>query len=330
MKLGKNLEGKTIMITGGTGSFGYQMTERLLKIPETNIVIYSRDEDKQRVMKSYFSELVKDPERIRFVLGDLRDEERLIESMKGIDIVLHAGALKQIPAVEFNPMEAIKTNTLSAYSIMKASEANNVEQVIAISTDKACMPANSYGASKMLMEKIITGEDVWSDLTKFCCVRYGNVLGSRGSVLPVWDKLISEDKPIPITSNSMRRFFITLDQATDLILYASNQTKGREIFVRSAPAIKISDLANVYAEIKTGKKNYPQKVIGIRSGEKLDEVLISQEEMAKTTKQKQYFVINTQMKDSKRNDFSEYSSANTEQLNKKQIMNLIKDLKWKK
>jgi len=236
-KLERHLEDKTILITGGTGSFGYQMTKRLLKVNDTKIEIFSRDEDKQRIMKSHFND-----DRIKFVLGDIRDYDRVEEALKGIDFVLHAGALKQIPSVEFNPMEAIKTNTLSAYNIMKASDHNNVEQVIAISTDKACKPTNSYGMSKALMEKIFMGDDVWSDNTKFGCVRYGNVLGSRGSVLPVWDKLIDDNKPIPITSDKMRRFFITLEQATDLVLFASANLTDKEIFVPIAPALLIKIL----------------------------------------------------------------------------------------
>jgi len=325
MKLGNNLEGKNILITGGTGSFGYQMTQRLLEIPETSIVIYSRDEDKQRIMKSHFNDC-----RIRFVLGDVRDADRVEESFKGVDIVLHAGALKQIPSVEFSPMEAIKTNTISAYNIMKASDFNNVEQVIAISTDKACQPVNSYGMSKALMEKIFLGDDIWSDNTKFGCVRYGNVLGSRGSVLPVWDKLIEENKPIPITDENMRRFFITLKEATDLILFASHNLLDKEMFIPFAPAMKITDLAQVYAELKTGKKNYPQKLIGVRSGEKIDEILVAKEEVdrceilkKKYIKMNRHPLTNPKLK-------IEYTSGNTTQLNRTEIKKLIEGLDWQK
>lgn len=330
-KLGSNLEGHTILITGGTGSFGHQMTARLLKIPDTHIKIYSRDEDKHRVMDNIFKS-----SDIEYVLGDIRDYERLQEAMKGVDTVLHAGALKQIPSVEYNPMEAIKTNTISAYNIMKASDYQNVEQVIAISTDKACKPTNSYGMSKALMEKIITGDDVWSDNTKFGCVRYGNVLGSRGSVLPVWDKLIDEKKPIPITATQMRRFFLTLEQATDLILFASLNLFEKEIFVRHSPALFIHDLASVYAELKTGKKNYPQKIIGVRSGEKLDEVLVAEEETQRTIPMKTKYGMFYKIK---RQDHSpypettmsdEYTSATTDQLNKKEIKKLIDGLVWKR
>ena len=315
----------TIMITGGTGSFGYQMTTKLLeKYKGIKIKIYSRDEDKHRVMDRYF-----DDGRISFIIGDLRDYDRLEESMKGIDIVLHAGALKQIPYIEFNPMEAIKTNTLSAYSIMKASDRNHVKQVIAISTDKACKPINSYGMTKALMEKIIIGNDIKSK-TQFCCVRYGNVLGSRGSVLPVWDKLIQEKKPIPITSYQMRRFFLTLDQASDLILFASKTSWGDDIFVAKSPALYIKDLAKVYAYLETGNKDYPQTEIGVRAGEKIDEMLVSEEEMAHTEDLGDYYKINRPDDFSKTLPLKEFSSATASVLSKKAIENLIKDIVWKK
>lgn len=323
MKLGKNLEGKTILITGGAGSFGHQITERLLKCPETNIVIFSRDEDKHRIMESKFNS-----DRLRFVLGDIRDYERLYQSLNGIDIVLHAGALKQIPSVEYSPMEAIKTNVLGGYNVINASERQNVEIVIGISTDKACMPINSYGLSKALMEKIFVSDEIWSDTTKFGVVRYGNVLGSRGSVLPVWDHLIDQGKPIPITSKKMRRFFITYEQACDLILYATDNVNEKEIFVRKAPALFIKDLAQVYAELKTGKKNYPQKEIGIRDGEKLDEMLVTKAEFDRAIVSDHYIKITRKFRNDK-HSYNDYSSATTKQLNKKAIKKLIDGLEWR-
>ena len=318
-------DGKTVMITGGTGSFGYQMTSKLLE-KDVKIKIYSRDEDKHREMKHHFND-----DKISFVLGDLRDYDRLDESLKNVDIVLHAGALKQIPSVEFNPMEALKTNTLSAHSIMKASDRNNVEQVIAISTDKACKPVNSYGMTKALMEKIITGDDISSN-AKFGCVRYGNVIGSRGSVLPVWDKQIAENEPISVTSTKMRRFFLTLSQATDLIMFTSEHMDANEIFVSHAPAIYIHELASVYSELKTGRSDYPIKEIGIRAGEKIDEILISEEEMTHTDEldDGKYFRINRQ--DKYHHDVSkqEYSSSTTDILSKDAVKSLIENLTWVK
>lgn len=314
----------TVLITGGTGSFGYQMTSRLLKEFDVNVKIYSRDEDKHREMQHYFNN-----ERLSFILGDLRDYDRLCESFKGVDVVLHAGALKQIPQLEFNPMEALKTNTLSAHSVMKACDVNGVRQLIAISTDKACKPVNSYGMTKALMEKIIIGNDIMSD-TKFGCVRYGNVLGSRGSVLPVWNKLIREGKPIPITSFKMRRFFLTLRQATDLILFASKYLDNNEVFVSKAPALYIKDLASVYAYLETGDDNYPQIEIGIRAGEKLDEMLVSEEEMAHTDEMGEYYKINRPDRYSHKSSDVEFSSATADLLSKDDIMKLIKNLEWKK
>lgn len=311
-----------VMITGGTGSFGYQMTKKLLeKYSNIKITVYSRDEDKHREMNRYFND-----NRISYVIGDLRDYNRLEEAMKNIDIVLHAGALKQIPYVEFNPMEAIKTNTLSAYSVMKASDRNNVKQVIAISTDKACKPINSYGMTKALMEKIFIGDDIKSK-TQFCCVRYGNVLGSRGSVLPVWDRLIQENKPIPITSFKMRRFFLTLDQAAELILFASKNSWGKDIFVSKAPALYVKDLAHAYTSITTGH-DYPQTEIGVRAGEKIDEVLVSAEEMAHTEDLGDYYKINRPDDFAKILPSNEFSSATTRLLTISQIKNLLKNLKW--
>ncbi|MFB5598567.1 MAG: polysaccharide biosynthesis protein, partial [Nitrosopumilaceae archaeon] len=278
-----------------------------------------------RVMKYHFND-----DRLEFCLGDLRDYETLSQHLKNIDTVFHAGALKQIPYVEFHPMEAIKTNTLSAFNVMKACDERGVKKVIAISTDKACQPVNSYGMSKALMEKIFIGDDVESE-TVFSCVRYGNVLGSRGSVLPVWDKMIHEGKPIPVTSFKMRRFFLTLDQAVGLILFTHKTMKGNEIFVAKAPVIKISDLASVYAYTQTGDRNYPLNEIGIRAGEKLDEMLISQEEMYYTEDLGDYFRIN-RPENYSTTTFSpeEYSSQTAPMLNFDEIHNTIKDLEWRK
>lgn len=315
----------TILITGGTGSFGYQMTRRLLnEFNDVKVKVFSRDEDKHREMAHHFNN-----KNLSFILGDLRDYDRLCEAFKNVDIVLHAGALKQIPQLEFNPMEALKTNTISAHSVMKACDINGVKQLIAISTDKACKPVNSYGMTKALMEKIITGNDISSD-TKFGCVRYGNVLGSRGSVLPVWNKLIQHKEPIPITSFKMRRFFLTLQQATDLILFASKHLGNNEIFVSKAPALYIKDLASVYAYLETGDDDYPQKEIGIRAGEKLDEMLISEEEMAHTDDINNYYKINRPDRYSYESTDKEFSSASTKLLSKDDILQLIKDLEWQK
>jgi FlaA1/EpsC-like NDP-sugar epimerase len=302
------------------------MTRKLLKrFKNIKIKIYSRDEDKHRAMKYHFND-----DRIDFCLGDLRDFERLSQVMRKVDVVLHAGALKQIPYVEFHPMEAIKTNTISAYNVMKACDERGVSQAIAISTDKACKPVNSYGMSKALMEKIFIGDDIESE-TKFSCVRYGNVLGSRGSVLPVWDKMIHDGLAVPVTSFDMRRFFLTLDQAVNLILFTAEKMKGNEIFVSKAPAINIADLASVYAYIQTGDKKYPLKEIGIRAGEKLDEMLISSEEMAYTEDLGDYYKVNRPDNYSTVHfDDFEYTSKTAKQLSWDDVHGLIKNLEWRK
>jgi len=333
MNFEKLVNDNTFLITGGTGSFGYQMTQKLLKYNPNEIRIFSRDEDKHRQMKSDFNS-----EKLSFFLGDVRDYERISEATKDIDIVFHAGALKQIPAVEFNPLEAIKTNILGAFNVMKACAENQVQKVIGISTDKAVKPVNAMGMTKALMEKLFLSNDIQTKNTQFSCVRYGNVLGSRGSVIPIWDKLIEQNKPISVTHPNMRRFFLTLDQATDLVLYAVKSMNKKEIFVLKAPACYIKDMAKAWAEIK-GKKDYPIEYIGIRAGEKLDEVLISEEELRHCEEEKDYYVIereNLLNKDLDINsenkygdlDIREYSTATTKLLNYEQILKLMSEIKW--
>jgi UDP-glucose 4-epimerase len=325
-----NVDGKTILITGGTGSFGTYMTQRLLNTDVKKIIIFSRDEDKQRMMKSSFNS-----DKLKFLIGDVRDYEKIDDSLRNVDIILHAGALKQIPSVEFYPMEAIKTNAISSYNILKASAKNNVSLLIGISTDKAVKPVNSYGISKAMMEKILIGDDIDSDVIHGC-VRYGNVLGSRGSVLPVWDQQIKEKKPISITSDNMRRFFITLHEATDLIFHSINKMKKGEIIVRHAPSCFIKDLALAYAELITGDKNYPLNIIGIRAGEKTDELLISQEESKKTFVYsenyyhiRRYDHISTHDPSYRYHDM-DYSSATTDILSRNQIKSLLQNTTWQK
>lgn len=319
---------KNILITGGAGSFGYQAIIKILKASPSKIIVYSRDEDKHRELKSYFKS-----DKIKTVLGDIRDYDKLYTSMKGVDMVLHAGALKQIPQIEFNPMEAVKTNTLGAYNVLRASIENGVQDVIGISTDKAVKPVNAYGMSKALQEKIFQSDEFTDEDTTVSCVRYGNVLGSRGSILPVWDKAIKEKQPIPITHSAMRRFFLTLDEAFGLVEYALDNAKGHEIFVKHSPACYIKDFAEVYSEMKTGKKNYPLEYIGIRAGEKLDEILISEEEWRMTDKRDGFYIINRYIENDltmheKNLNASEYSSESTTQLNKSDIKRLLKQMEW--
>lgn len=332
MNYSKEINGKNILITGGTGSFGNQMIEELSNYKPKSIVIFSRDEDKQHNMKE---ELKDKPilKILKFVIGDVRDYDRLFAAAKNIDIVFHAAALKQVPTVETHPYEAVKTNVIGAYNMMSVAVARKVKRVVAISTDKAVKPVNAMGITKALQEKIILSEDIAKDGTIFCCVRYGNVLGSRGSVIPLWDLKIEKNEPLPITHSEMTRFMLTLHEAIQLVFYSLRYAKGGEIFVKKAPAVNIEELAKTYAELKSKKKNYPVEYIGIRAGEKIHEVLVSQEEKRHATEEKDHFVIHKEnefdVKSIKKIDsLQEYDSATAKHLNKNQLKELMKNLKW--
>ncbi|MEM3531412.1 MAG: SDR family NAD(P)-dependent oxidoreductase, partial [Nitrososphaerales archaeon] len=251
--------GKTILITGGTGSFGKAMTKVLLGTEVKEIRIMSRDEDLQVQMKREFNS-----ERIKFFIGDIRDYERCLEVTKNVDIIFHAAALKQISEIERHPMEAVKTNILGTWNIKKAAIENNVEYVLGISTDKAVKPINVYGMTKALDERILLNNEIKSD-TKFSVVRYGNVVGSRGSVIPYWYKLAKEGKDLPLTDERMTRFWITLKEAIELIFF-SLKNHGK-ITVRACKAFSLRDLAQIYKD----KFNVNIKIVGIRPGEKLHE-----------------------------------------------------------
>lgn len=326
------LDNRNILITGGTGSFGHQMIKELMIYKPKTIRIFSRDEDKQHSMKE---ELATEPiiNKIEFWIGDVRDYDRLYAVTKDIDIIFHAAALKQVPSVESHPYEAVKTNISGAYNVVKAAVARKVKNVIAISTDKAVKPVNAMGMTKALQEKLILSDDLTKDGTKFCCVRYGNVLGSRGSVIPLWDSRIEKNRSLPITHPEMTRFFLTLSQAIDLVFYSIKHGKGGEIFVKKAPASKIVSLAKAYAELKTGKKNYPLEYLGIRAGEKIDEVLVSQEEMRHAEETKDHFVIKSEAKFDVKSikksiKTQEYDSKTGKPLSVDELKKLMIKLKW--
>jgi len=328
------LDNQNILITGGTGSFGYQMVRELMNYNPKKIVIYSRDEDKQHRMKQEFYENHNEiSKKMKFIIGDVRDYDRLYTATKDIDVIFHAAALKQVPTVELHPFEAVKTNIFGPYNVIKAAVARNVKKVIAISTDKAVKPVNAMGMTKALQEKIMLSEDLEKDGTTFCCVRYGNVLGSRGSVIPLWDLKIQNNQPLPITHPEMTRFMLTLSQAIQLVFYALKNSNGGEIFVKKSPGAKIVDLAKAYAELITKNPDYPIDFVGIRSGEKIDEVLISLEEMRHTKEEKDYFVIKKEF------DFDktfldktihmpEYTSLSTNRLTIEELKQLMSNLKW--
>ena len=326
------LNNKNILITGGTGSFGHQMILELMQYKPKLIRIVSRDEDKQYNFKQ---ELSGNPilNKIQFIIGDIRDYERMHSVTKGMDIIFHAAALKQVPSVEAHPYEAVKTNIIGAFNVVTAAVAHKVKNVIAVSTDKAVKPVNAMGMTKALQEKLILSDEITKDKTKFCCVRYGNVLGSRGSVIPLWDKRLDQNKPLPITHPDMTRFMLTLSQAIDLVFYSLKNSKGGEIFVKKAPATKMINLARAYAELKTGKKNYPLEYIGIRAGEKIDEVLVSEEEMRHVEEKKDHFVIKRENEIDKSfvkksTKFTEYGSGTIPHMDIEELKSLMKKLKW--
>jgi UDP-N-acetylglucosamine 4,6-dehydratase len=277
-------DNKVILITGGTGSFGKKYTETILKrYKPKKIIIFSRDELKQYEMAQQFTD-----ESMRYFIGDVRDLERLKMAMKGVDYVIHAAALKHVPIAEYNPMEAIKTNIHGAENVIQASLYNNVEKVIALSTDKAANPVNLYGATKLASDKLfVAGNNLrGTKQTTFAVVRYGNVVGSRGSVVPFFKKLISEGaNELPITDVKMTRFLITLQDGVDFVLKNFERMKGGEIFIPKIPSMKMTELANALAP------NLEQKIIGIRPGEKLHEIMCPADDSHLTLEFHDHFVI---------------------------------------
>jgi UDP-N-acetylglucosamine 4,6-dehydratase len=275
---------KVILITGGTGSFGKKYTKTLLeRYKPKKLIIYSRDELKQYEMAQEFTDPV-----MRFFIGDIRDFERLKMAMNGVDYVIHAAALKHVPIAEYNPMEAVKTNIHGAENVIHASIYNNVKKVIALSTDKAANPVNLYGATKLASDKLFVAANnlVGQKETRFAVVRYGNVVGSRGSVVPFFKKIISEGvTEMPITDDKMTRFLITLQDGVDFVLKNFERMQGGEIFVPKIPSMKMTELAKAMAP------DLPQKVIGIRPGEKLHEVMCPADDSHLTLEFHDHFVI---------------------------------------
>jgi len=275
---------KSILITGGTGSFGKHFIRTILKdFKPRRIVVYSRDEFKQFEMQQEFDDPV-----MRFFLGDVRDESRLVRAMRDVDIVVHAAALKQVPAAEYNPMEFVKTNVFGAQNVVQAALANDVEKVIALSTDKAANPINLYGATKLLSDKIFVSANNVAGGHKsiFSVVRYGNVVGSRGSVLPYFKKLIADGiTELPVTDERMTRFWITLQQGVDFVIKSFARMQGGELFVPKIPSIRIVDL------VKSLGGNLTYKIIGIRSGEKLHEVMCPKDDAHRTLEFMDHYMI---------------------------------------
>lgn len=278
-----SLDDKVVLITGGTGSFGRKFVEIALSdYKPRKIIVFSRDEFKQHEMATTGF----DKECMRYFLGDVRDKDRLYRALDGVDVVVHAAALKQIPACEYNPIEAVKTNVMGAANLIDAAIERNVERVIALSTDKANAPVNLYGATKLAADKLFVAGNSYSGVhkTRFSVVRYGNVLGSRGSVIPIFKKMASTGS-LPITDPRMTRFWITREQGVKFVMKCLDRMEGGEIFVPKLPSMSIKDMARAIAP------DVPTRVVGIRPGEKLHEVLVAKDEARATVEREDSFVI---------------------------------------
>ena len=325
-------DNKKILITGGTGSLGTALVKKILKTNVDTIRIYSRDEWKQIEMEQKFND-----DRLRFFIGDVRDKERLNKALENVDIVIHAAALKQVPVVEYNPFEAVKTNVIGAQNLIDSCFANNVEIALAVGTDKAVSPFNTYGATKFLMERLFVSANYYKGKhkTKFLTVRYGNVMGSRGSIIPLMIKQIQANKKITITDPNMTRFNITMNQALDFVLRALQNGKGGEVFVPKLKAYKVSELKDAIAEILDAENE--TEIIGARPGEKFHESLISKDEIRNAFENEQdYILLDQQIQEDYLKENSEvkktsmdgqYSSDKVELMNKDEIKQILTDEK---
>jgi UDP-N-acetylglucosamine 4,6-dehydratase/5-epimerase len=329
--------GKNILITGGTGSLGQALTNRLLKTEVNQIRIFSRNELKQIEMEEKFQD-----KRLRFFIGDVRDLSRLELAFEDVDYIFHAAALKHVPKVEYNPFESIKTNIIGSENVIAASISNNVKKVVCIGTDKAVSPLNTYGATKLLMEKLFVSANNYLNEkrhpTKFIAVRYGNVLGSSGSVVPKFIEKIKKNEQLTITNSKMTRFSITMDEALDFILNALYQGKGSEIFIPKIRAYEINELKNALFELL---KNTGEEITGIRTGEKLNEVLINEYEIPHSWEiNDMYMILNPALSTKsmlelskiypnikKLNKFENYASNNVEKISKNDLKNIITNAK---
>ncbi len=282
------LSGKTILITGGTGSFGKKFLEMIFERYEPKkVILYSRDEFKQSVMKAEYQDKV-DMSRVRFFIGDVRDKERLYRAFRGVDYVIHAAAMKQVPTCEYNPFEAIKTNIHGAQNVIDAALDCGVKKVVALSTDKAVNPINLYGGTKLVSDKLFIAANAYKgeNGTTFSVVRYGNVAGSRGSVIPIFKNLIDKgETELPVTDSRMTRFWITLEQGVELVFKALAESKGGETYISKIPSFHINDL--VYAMLPEAKI----KEIGIREGEKLHEVMVTKDDSRMTYEYEKHYIV---------------------------------------
>ncbi|RUO37320.1 UDP-glucose 4-epimerase [Aliidiomarina shirensis] len=330
-----NFLGKTLMITGGTGSFGNAVLKRFLDTDISEIRIFSRDEKKQDDMRKAYNH-----PKLKFYLGDVRDFSSVLTATRGVDFIYHAAALKQVPSCEFHPMEAVKTNVLGTENVLEAAIRNGVKRVVCLSTDKAVYPINAMGISKAMMEKVMVAKsrNIDENNTIICGTRYGNVMASRGSVIPLFVDQIRAGKPITITDPNMTRFMMTLDDAVDLVLYAFEHGTNGDIFVQKAPAATIETLTKAILEM-VDKQDYPVQVMGTRHGEKLYEALLSREEMVCAEDMGEYYRIPPDLRDLNYAKFVEegdisissvedYNSHNTERLDIEGMKKLLLKLEF--
>jgi UDP-N-acetylglucosamine 4,6-dehydratase/5-epimerase len=320
---------KILMITGGTGSFGNTVLKRFLSTAVREIRIFSRDEKKQEEMR-----IALNNPKLKFYIGDVRDYESTYQAMKGVDYVFHAAALKQVPSCEFYPMEAVRSNVIGTENVMNAATASGVQRVVVLSTDKAVYPINAMGISKAMAEKLMVAKSRMQreGETVFCATRYGNVMASRGSVIPLFVSQIKEGKPLTVTDPNMTRFLMSLEDSVDLVLYAYEHGQQGDIFVQKAPASTVADLAQALTELFGGKEK--TRIIGTRHGEKLYESLISREEMAHALDMGGYYRIPADNRDlnyaqyfsegeEKISHSEDYTSHNTVRLNVEQVKSLL-------
>jgi UDP-glucose 4-epimerase len=324
---------QTLLITGGTGSFGNAILRRFLDSDLREIRIFSRDEKKQDDMRKKYSN-----PKLKFYIGDVRDYQSVLNAVRGVDFIYHAAALKQVPSCEFHPIEAVKTNVLGTENLLEAAISCGVKRVVCLSTDKAVYPINAMGISKAMMEKVVVAKSRTSCDTVICATRYGNVMASRGSVIPLFVQQIRSGEPITITNHNMTRFMMTLDDAVDLVLYAFEHGKSGDIFVQKAPAATIETLALALSDF-LGVPSHPINIIGTRHGEKLFEVLLSREEMVAAQDLGRYYRVPPDLRDLNYGKFVElgevkiseaveYNSHNTNRLDIKGMQNLLLKLNF--
>lgn len=330
---------KTLLITGGTGSFGNAVLNRFLTTDIGEIRIFSRDEKKQDDMRHEFqAKMPEVAEKISFYIGDVRDLASVKNAMHGVDYIFHAAALKQVPSCEFFPIEAVKTNVLGTENVLTAAIEAGVKNVVCLSTDKAAYPVNAMGTSKAMMEKVIVAKARTTNTTKICCTRYGNVMCSRGSVIPLWIDQIRNGNPITLTEPTMTRFIMSLDEAVDLVLFAFEHGEPGDILVQKAPACTIQTQAEAVCELFGGKKE-DIKVIGIRHGEKMYETLLTNEECAHAIDMGNFYRVPCDKRglnydkyfnkgDTERNTLTEFNSNNTELLTVEQTKTKIASLQY--